>query len=851
MPNMTFFEAALKVLEEAGGGPLHFKEITERAMARGYLVSTARTPDQSMGAYLYVHIKKTAEQGKPALVKRTGPGTFALASASVAADDSPDPEQYVEPVVEDAIAQDLLRVLKDLENRRELDPVKTVEKYRANFRRRFGPERLARLEGSELLRTMHEHGNHDSLVYWIEFKNDDEFGSVFGSIAGGSALKFGIYRRKETGEWMAGSSRKQRQLSEEEAIAYATRHRDELLAAVALFERLPVNSQQADYDRLQTDMERVAPTVQDLAWAHKYLALLFPDKLDDFHNEDYKRYHLVKLLVRPPEVAGRYSAAGPILRLARQLDVPVHHLTNALNARNGRPHAYWRLGTRSGTTGKSYWELMVRGSCAAVGFSKTGEPPELDYSSEAKARLRAVMEAAYPGENQQWYSNQTNQLFAFLVKAQEGDIVLACDGAKVLGIGRIRGGATYEPTAGFPHQRPVEWLDVDKWKLPQHEGLRSTFRPLRKYPENLVAIEEKLFRSGPSVGPRRSVELEPLTGTAALIREILERKGQVILYGPPGTGKTWWAEQTAREMAARSEFHKEWQALSDADRGIIVGTPGGAAGLVRMCSFHPAYGYEDFIEGYRPAVVKENLVFERRPGIFKQLCADAAASPEKGFYLIVDEINRGDIPRIFGELLTVLEKTRRGTRVLLPQSGEEFHVPANVMVIGTMNTADRSIALLDKALRRRFGFVSLMPDYRALGDAKVKDIPLGPWLAELNRRIRRHIGRDARNLQVGHAYLMIGGKPVTRLADLVRILRDDIVPLLEDYCYEDYVTLEAILGRSLVDAEAGEIRTALFEEPRWDELLQAVRFQELATAAAVVDAAQEEAELESDQEDEE
>jgi 5-methylcytosine-specific restriction protein B len=265
-----------------------------------------------------------------------------------------------------------------------------------------------------------------------------------------------------------------------------------------------------------------------------------------------------------------------------------------------------------------------------------------------------------------------------------------------------------------------------------------------------------------------------------------------------------------------------------------------------MCSFHPAYGYEDFIEGYRPTVVRGALVFERRDGIFKQLCADAAKAPNCRHYLIIDEINRGDIPRIFGELLTVLEKTRRGTPILLPQSGEPFTVPQNIVVIGTMNTADRSIALLDKALRRRFGFVSLMPDVRALGDAKVKDIPLGLWLNELNRRIRQFVGRDARNLQVGHAYLMKNGKAINLLADFVRVLRDDIVPLLEDYCYEDYVTLAKILGRGLVDNEIGDIRAALFEERQWDELLQAMRFPEIALAAGAVDAALEEEELETD-----
>jgi len=124
-------------------------------------------------------------------------------------------------------------------------------------------------------------------------------------------------------------------------------------------------------------------------------------------------------------------------------------------------------------------------------------------------------------------------------------------------------------------------------------------------------------------------------------------------------------------------------------------------------------------------------------------------------------INRGDIPRIFGELLTILEKDKRTNRIVLPVSQEIFTIPRNVFVIGTMNTADRSISLLDAALRRRFGFIEMMPDGTVLRDSVVAGIPLRAWFDALNTRIREHVGRDARNLQIGHSYLMQGGSPMT------------------------------------------------------------------------------------------
>src|SRR4051812_33437333 len=139
-----------------------------------------------------------------------------------------------------------------------------------------------------------------------------------------------------------------------------------------------------------------------------------------------------------------------------------------------------------------------------------------------------------------------------------------------------------------------------------------------------------------------------------------------------------------------------------------------------------------------------------------------------------------------------------------------------------MNTADRSISLLDAALRRRFGFVELMPDSSTLRDHSVSGVPLGPWLDALNRRICEHVGRDARNLQVGHSFLMEGGKPVKDAVRFFRVVRDEIIPLLEEYCYEDFDALHNILGSGLVDLPNRAIRHDLFEEPTGPELVQAL-----------------------------
>jgi len=155
-----------------------------------------------------------------------------------------------------------------------------------------------------------------------------------------------------------------------------------------------------------------------------------------------------------------------------------------------------------------------------------------------------------------------------------------------------------------------------------------------------------------------------------------------------------------------------------------------------------------------------------------------------------------------------------------------------------MNTADRSIALLDAALRRRFGFVELLPDSVPLAGVVVGGLPLGPWLDELNRRIIQHAGRDARHLQVGHSYLLPGGAAVRDVSRFVEIMRDDIVPLLEEYCYEDFEALERILGPTLIQKARQRIDSSFFELARHGDLIQALlsAFENITATKQAVDA---------------
>lgn len=697
-----------------------------------------------------------------------------------------------------------------------LPPEPVLRRCYETFAAKFGPAVLRRLDGVELLEGLHLTSNKDSLVYWLEFKKDDEMPAIFGSIAGGSALKFGLYRRNETGKWMTGTAANQVELSVEAAIAMARRNRDQLIAAAAVLERFKAGGRD-DYETLQKDILAAAPDLADWAWGHKYLSLLFPDLLDDYHSPIHQRFHLIKLFQMPPVTEGRYVAAKPYVAIANELGMPINHLTSLLNQRDGSPHWYYRVGTSTATP-RDQWLPMRDGNFVAIGWPKLKDLSEIEPNQEGKNRIRALLTKHYPNDARA-LGNAAQQIFKFAKTMNQGDIVLAADGAMVLGIGKIKGDYQYAPGVEFCHRRAVDWLSLDEWRMPEPEGLRTTVYLLSK-PSLLIEVERRvLAKARPPVGGDGSGEpgpkpLPPLEEIPARIENALLRKGQVILYGPPGTGKTYYATRAVRELAARSWFGKAYQDLSEAQTKSL-----GSA--IVTCTFHPAYGYEDFLEGFRPVERQGALGFERRDGIFKKLCDDARTSG-KNHYLIIDEINRGDIPRIFGELLTLLEETKRGTEVTLPLSGKPFSVPKNVFVIGTMNTADRSIALLDAALRRRFAFIELMPDTTVLGNAVIKGLPLGQWLAALNGRILKHVKRDARNLQIGHTYLMHKDSAMSDVRRLAQAVQDDLIPLLEEYCYEDYDALEKILGSHFIQRDKRRIDESLFQPGREDDLIKAL-----------------------------
>jgi 5-methylcytosine-specific restriction enzyme B len=239
--------------------------------------------------------------------------------------------------------------------------------------------------------------------------------------------------------------------------------------------------------------------------------------------------------------------------------------------------------------------------------------------------------------------------------------------------------------------------------------------------------------------------------------------------------------------------------LAERDANILshVQTDYSTVSQLTLVTFHASYSYEDFVEGFRPTDSgSHTLQLRLEDGIFKKVCQQALLQPSKSFLILIDEINRAYVAKVFGELITLLEKDKRGVLVRLPQSRANFSIPPNVYILGTMNTADRSIKLLDAALRRRFAFVELMPDSELLQGAKIQDLGLDDFLNVLNSKISEREGREK---QIGHSFLMSNGQPISNPEEFAEVFKEDILPLLQEYCYDNYADLQHFIGERLVD----------------------------------------------------
>ena len=610
-------------------------------------------------------------------------------------------------------------------------------------------------------------GSKDSFTYWIESRLDE-----LGSIWGGSSFKFGVFSRKDTEEKKSDAK-----------LSYSETHGwySSLGATVeAAFEQVRgFVAQVADW-AAKGDLEAIE--------SFEHLGEAFKWKIA-FHYQNRQAPVIVDIFKRAPlavfvgVTAGQSMATLQKATLAkRRADLGILEFGRQVwEAWSQKNLAIWKLSHGNPPNFTDAERQQYLDGQWAVMHRDTGKEQGKKFAAAPVGALFFLCHGNSP--------QRVGQLTSEAMPCAKGDGWLQRS-YRVLKPAQRTDRYTANSKNWSPQGNSTFW-QVGAHDLPEFES--TLLKPFFGTDLAEVAALAGDPIEAASLGDG-AVPLPPPTTVVGSKKSTTSCFNR-IYYGPPGTGKTYTLMQLLRRDYEPQNYS--------------------------FVTFHQSYGYEEFVEGLRPVLAGEveagEVAYEIRPGVFKELCRKARQAPDQRFAMVIDEINRGNISKILGELITLIEPDKRdplnGSRppveLTLAYSGEKFSVPANVDIIGTMNTADRSLALLDTALRRRFDFVPILPDTRS---AKIPDDPHSAPLAGLVvtsadgvidvRRMLERINERIEALHdrdhcIGHAYLTAladVADGLTRFEKLADVFRNRIVPLLEEYFFEDWLKIRLVLG---------------------------------------------------------
>lgn len=658
--------------------------------------------------------------------------------------------------------------------------IRKADTLHENFINHFGIEHLKSLSGKELLTSLfyNDKGNKLNLCYVLEM--DKDMREIFGSIAGGAAYKFGLFFHKKTQSWTCGSPAKPVKLTENEAIQKAEEIRNDLVAGAEIISSFgPLNST-ADYEQLYKQLEHISGI--NTVWRMKYYQMLFPILFAPFYGQDIQLDVLHFLNQTPSEIP--FIRMGQIALFSKKCNIPgivFGHIwgrstnhnnksndseTNTLSDKKHKLH-YWMYTVFDDTS----WMECQQKEIMVLGMDDIG-----DYSQyDSKESLRQELISTY--DNSTSRKNQALMAWNFANKLAINDVIFAKRSNTLVGKGIVTGDYIFDDSRQeYKNIRTVKWLQIGEWEHPGKSVAKrlTDITPYTDYIEKLITIftpdELDDVDTQPEVDYPEYSSADFLSDVYMSEQDyetlvnVLKMKKNIILQGAPGVGKTFTAKRLAYSIIGSK----------NPDR-------------VQMIQFHQSYSYEDFIEGYRPT---ENG-FTIKKGSFYKFCKLAEDDDENDYFFIIDEINRGNLSKIFGELFMLIEKDKRGIELQLLYSDENFSVPPNVYIIGMMNTADRSLAMLDYALRRRFSFFTMKPGFNTIGFQTYQDSlksdafkKLISCIKQLNSKIAADISLGE-GFCIGHSYFCGLTAKTATVQTLTSIIEYELIPLLKEYWFDE------------------------------------------------------------------
>ena len=418
------------------------------------------------------------------------------------------------------------------------------------------------------------------------------------------------------------------------------------------------------------------------------------------------------------------------------------------------------------------WEEFYRLGIIGIGWDGMGDLRLYQSQDDMRDKMRSI------NNNNKDYTNDSKATWQFAHEMKIGDIIIVKKGkSKLVGRGVVTSKCTYNVEAdAFKNQRYVEWTHKGEWDFPGNAPMktltevtynRELIEKLKNIFDNSQTedIEKKEYKV--SFSYTKSDFLDDVFMSEEeyeKLKTILNYKKNVILQGAPGVGKTYTAERLAYSLMGEKNLER-----------------------VMMVQFHQSYSYEDFIMGFRPS----DNGFELRKGAFYNFCKKAEPDASNDYFFIIDEINRGNLSKIFGELFMLIENDKRGSSLQLVYSDEKFSIPENLYIIGMMNTADRSLAMLDYALRRRFAFFELQPGFDTDGfkayQSNINNIKLDNLIACV-KNLNYAIATDeslGEGFCIGHSYFCNLTPESVNYQVISNIVEYELIPLLKEYWFDE------------------------------------------------------------------
>ncbi len=454
---------------------------------------------------------------------------------------------------------------------------------------------------------------------------------------------------------------------------------------------------------------------------------------------------------------------------------------NSLGDEGVKTTHYW---TYSPGDGAARWDDFYARGVMGVGWSKLGNVEKYASKEDIRKNLRTLYSSKYSQKN------SALALWQFSREIKPGDVVFAKRGRSVIiGRGIVEGDYQFDENGdSYPNIRRVRWTNRGEWHTEDLLAMK-TLTDITAYPDLVEKLNLFFEDEGGEVEEdTEEVEYPAYTSEDFLsevymdgeryrtLVNVLRAKKNIILQGAPGVGKTFAAKRLAYSMMG----------VKDAER-------------VMMVQFHQSYSYEDFIEGFRPNAQGFNL----EKGAFYNFCKNAKDDSDNDYFFIIDEINRGNLSKIFGELFMLIENDKRGPRntLQLLYSHELFYVPSNVYLIGMMNTADRSLAMLDYALRRRFAFFDLRPAFDTEsfiayqeGLASEKFDRLISCVVKLNEAIASDESLGD-GFCIGHSYFCRMSPDDATDDKLSAIVNYELMPMLREYWFDEPTKVDEWAGK--------------------------------------------------------